>query len=276
MQNQYAEKTIKTTPKKNTKSIVILMIVLIYGLNSSYNSKIYAGYLKVDFPFIALKDTTDANLKRQPSDFLFPRDKCLNLKISKTIANATLAKWTFEGINTTNTGTAALVSLGSNAADTGLQVVGSEFHFVKSNSSSVWSNPTGNGSNQSVSTTHWSVGDYYQFKIKTQNYYDLKISMDQTGSNTGPRDYKIQYSTDGLNFTDAIGAGSSYSIANDTWAKLIYKSQSTKTLDLSSIRQLNNQAFIYIRVVNTSKTSIVGGVVTTFFPPGREVKLSMS
>jgi hypothetical protein len=263
MQNQYTEKTIKTTPEKNTKSIVILFILLIYGLNSSYNSKIYAVFLKVGSPFIALKDTTDANFKRQPSDFLFPRDNYLNIETSRTIANATIAKWTFEGINTSNKGTAALVSFGSNAADTGLQVVGSEFNFVKSNSATVWSNPTGNGSNQSVSSTHWSVGDYYQFKIKTQNYYNLKISIDQMGSNTGPRGFKIQYSTDGLTFTDAIGAGSSYSIVNDTWAKLIYKSQSTKTLDLSSIRQLNNQSFIYIRLVNTSKTSIVGGLVTS-------------
>lgn len=263
MQNQYTEKTIKTTPRKNAKSILILLILLIYGLNSSYNYKIYAGSLKGDAAFIALKDTTSADSKKQPSDFLFARHKCLSIQTSKTLASVTLAKWTFEGINTINTGTTALVSVGSKFADSGVQVVGSEFNFVKSNSASVWSNPLGNGSNQSVSTTQWSVGDYYQFKIKTQNYYDLKISMDQMGSNTGPSDFKIQYSTDSLTFTDAIVAGSSYSIANDTWAKLFYKLQSTKTIDLSSIRLLNNQTFIYIRIVNTSKTSIVGGLVTS-------------
>ncbi len=263
MRNQHIEKTIKTTPEKTPKSFMILFILLIIGLNGSYSSKVYARSFRMGSTLIALMNTASVNFKKQSSDFLLSRSKNLRIKTSKTLASVTLAKWTFEGINTTNTGTAALVSVGSKTADSGVQVVGSEFNFVKSNSASVWSNPLGNGSNQSVSSTYWSVGDYYQFKIKTQNYYDLKISIDQMGSNTGPRNFKIQYSTDGLTFTDAIVAGSSYSIANDTWAKLFYKSQSTKKIDLSTIRQLNNQPFTYIRIVNTSKTSIVGGLVTS-------------
>lgn len=263
MKNQHLEKSIKVTADKSKKSYVTLFILFIIALNGSYSAEVDARSFKTGANLIAFMDTASTKFRKQSADFLFPRRKCLGIQTSKTIASVTLAKWTFEGINTNNTGTTALVSVGSNTADTGVQVAGSEFHFVKSNTASVWSNPIGNGSNQSVSCTHWSVGDYYQFKIKTQNYYDLMISIDQMGSNTGPRDFKIQYSTDGLTFTDAGVTGSSYSIANDTWAKLLYKSQSTKTIDLSSIRQLNNQPFVYIRIVNTAKTSIVGGLVTS-------------
>lgn len=263
MQNQYTEKTTKATPKMNANSFLILLLLLIFGLNGICSSKVYAKSFRREPTLIALMKTAGVNFKKQSSDFLLSRSKNLRIKTSKAIASVTLAKWTFEGINTINTGTTALVSVGSKTADSGVQASGSEFNFLKSNSGTVWSNPLGNGSNQSVSSSHWSVGDYYQFKIKTQNYYDLKIIIDQMGSNTGPRDFKIQYSSDGLTFADAVVAGSSYSIANDTWAKLFYKAQSTKKIDLSSIRQLNNQPFIYIRIVNTSKTSIVGGLVTS-------------
>jgi hypothetical protein len=177
-----------------------------------------------------------------------------------TIQYEVISRWNFEGITTSNTGTDAIVSSGSIVADSGMLTSGSAFSGHHSSSSTVWSNSSGNGSTKSVSSNYWAVGDYYQFLFSTVGYRQILITWDQIGSNTGPKDFKIRYSTDGTTFADA--AAGSYSITNDGWSSS-YNAVSRRTLDLSSITTLNNQATVYIRVVDNSTTSINGGTVGT-------------
>jgi hypothetical protein len=166
-----------------------------------------------------------------------------------------ISKWTFEGIITNNTGSNAVVSVGSAIADLGVQTSGTLFSANHASASAVWSNPAGNGSDRSVSSNNWATGDYYELKLNTSNYHDLSIAFDQTGSNTGPSTFKIQYSLNGTSFTDL---GSSYSITNDSWSNLIYKSVSYKSFDLSAITTLNNMPSVFIRIVNVNTTPISG------------------
>jgi hypothetical protein len=52
---------------------------------------------------------------------------------------------------------------------------------------------------------NWDVGadtKYWMTTITTTGYENLKLSSVQRSSNTGPRDMKVQYSTDGLAWTD--------------------------------------------------------------------------
>jgi hypothetical protein len=65
----------------------------------------------------------------------------------------------------------------------------------------VWSSPVGNGSSHSFSADHWAVGDYWQFQISTIGLAPDFITYDQTRSSTGPAQFKLSYSTDGVNFT---------------------------------------------------------------------------
>src|SRR5262245_42969857 len=50
--------------------------------------------------------------------------------------------------------------------------------------------PVGNGSAHSLSTSNWSVGDFYQFWLSTAGYSSIGVSFDVTSLNVGPgRDY---------------------------------------------------------------------------------------
>ncbi|MEI9863522.1 MAG: hypothetical protein WDN00_03000 [Limisphaerales bacterium] len=58
---------------------------------------------------------------------------------------------------------------------------------------------------KSLSSTAWTVGDYYQFSLSTVGYSGITLSYDQAGSNTGPGRFSLQYSTDGTSFTTVGG-----------------------------------------------------------------------
>lgn len=176
---------------------------------------------------------------------------------------AQIAKWTFEGVTTTNTGNSPIFSVGSAVADAGSQTGGSLCTAFHADALTVWSNPAGNGSGKSISSNHWGIGDYYQFLFNTTGYQDISITWDATGSATGPRDFKVQYSTDGSVFTDATGINSTYQLTGEAWSTIPanYNPASTRTLDLNFVTALNNNATVYIRLVVTSAIAINSGAV---------------
>ncbi|GMV77094.1 MAG: hypothetical protein AMXMBFR79_02300 [Chitinophagaceae bacterium] len=161
-----------------------------------------------------------------------------------------LAQWTFE--------TSVPTSAGPHSPEIGSgQATGNH-----ASGSTTYNNPVGNGSAESFSSDRWASGDYYQFKTSSYGYQNITLSFDQTGSNTGPRDFKIQYSTDGSTFTDL--SGGSYQLTNDSWSSSgDPKSASSRSFDLSSVTALNNQANIYIRLTVSSSTAIDGGSIAT-------------
>ncbi len=164
-----------------------------------------------------------------------------------------IASWNFEGVTTTNTGTTVIISGGSDVADAGAQTGGSSFTAEHTSASTVWSNPGGSGSLKSVSSNNWSIGDYYQFLVNLNDYSDIFLNFNQLGSNTGPANFKVQYSTDGISYSDF--ASNTYTLANSSWHSLEF--------DLSSLTVLNGASTAYFRLVNTSTTSINGLTVGT-------------
>ncbi len=162
-----------------------------------------------------------------------------------------IVKWTFETSIPANSGPHA-AEIGTGSA-TGLHADGA----------AVYTSPVGNGSAHSFSSNRWTIGDYYQFQFNTTGYQDISITWDATGSSTGPRDFKVQYSTDGTVFTDATGINSTYQLTGESWSSTTYNPASTRTLDLSFVTVLNNNATVYIRLAVTSSTSIGGGAVGT-------------
>lgn len=122
-----------------------------------------------------------------------------------------------------------------------------------------WTTPAGNGSANSFSVNTWAVGDYWQFAFATAGQQDLTLAFDQTGSNTGPRDFKLAYSTDGSNFTDF----GSYAVPANSpaWNGSTYQGAYTFTMDLSALSALDNQATVVVRLINDSTTAINGGSV---------------
>jgi hypothetical protein len=170
----------------------------------------------------------------------------------------TIATWTFE----TNPPTTA----GPLSPDVGAGTA----NAVLANLISVTS-PSGNGSEHSWNSRTWTIGDYYEFKVSTLGRSDITFTWDQTRSSSGPggsdpaaESFKVQYSTDGTNFTD--GFNYAVPITGSTGAN--WTSQS-----LSGIPPLDNQADVYFRITailaSTSTTNAqnrVDNVSVTFVP----------
>jgi hypothetical protein len=137
----------------------------------------------------------------------------------------------------------------------------------------VFSNPAGNGSAESFSSDHFAVGDYYQFQTSTTgtpSFSNIGLVFDQVSSNTGPRDFKVQYSTDGSTFLDF--ANNTYTVQpSDTpgWAAgtAVPAGLDTFAFDLSGITALNNAANVYFRL---SVTGVSTAGPATGWAPGVE------
>ena len=180
------------------------------------------------------------------------------------VVNA-IAKWTFETADFSSTASQTpVVSVGSALAEYGGFVAGSEVSGSHASASTVWSTPTGNASANSLSANNWAVGDYFQFKVATENFYNLSVSYDQAGSSTGPKDFKFQYSIDGITFTDF---GTEYSVnasaSPNAWSSSNYYSLFTNSNNLNALTEVNNKPFVYFRIVNTTTAAINLGTTAT-------------
>jgi hypothetical protein len=153
---------------------------------------------------------------------------------------AVLAKWTYEtSVPTTAGPHAAEVGIGSALGTTG----------------GTYSNPAGPGSNESFSATDWNVGEYWQFSTSSTGYQDITVSFDAMGSNTGPKDFKIAYSTDNTTYTDFA----TYALINAAWSSdpsFVNPSTAHFDFDFSAITALDNAPTIYFRLIDNSTTAI--------------------
>jgi hypothetical protein len=118
-----------------------------------------------------------------------------------------------------------------------------------------WSTPSGNGSTDSFSSNTWAVGDYWQFAFATSGYSGVSITFDQTGSATGPRDFAASFSTNGSTFTQ-VGT---YAVLLSTWNPTTPATGFTYSFNLPAAA--DNNGTVFVRLINTSTTSINGGTV---------------
>ena len=171
-------------------------------------------------------------------------------------AGIILAQWTLE----TNT---PADLLNSTTGPTVIAEAGVNLGLLSgshTSASSDWTTPAGNGSANSYSSNEWALGDYYVASTSTVGYDTLTLTFDATSSNTGPRDFKIQGSTDGINFSDT---GFSYSIvanaAPNSWNATTTLPIHTYTTPLPF--SLDNQGSIQLRMVVLTTVSANGGVL---------------
>jgi hypothetical protein len=178
---------------------------------------------------------------------------CIALGSAAAGARAdTIADWTFES--------SAPVSAGPFAADAGSGAA-MGFH----SGASTYSSPAGNGSSHSFSSTNWLAGDYYQFTVSTLGFSNLSLSWDQTSSNTGPKDFELEYSTNG---GASFSGVESYAVlpngtGNPAWNQNTSSAAYSFSQDLSSLAALNNQASILFRVIDIGTDAANGGTVAS-------------
>ena len=165
-------------------------------------------------------------------------------------ANADIiANWTFES--------SIPATAGPFAAE-----VGSGSALGAHAGAATYSSPAGNGSAHSFSSNTWAIGDYYQFSTSTVGYSSIAIQWDQTSSNTGPRDFKLSWSTNGTTFTDIGGTLAVLPNAtvpgfwNSTTGFAAYTFGPT-----AGPASLDNQATVYFRLTMASNVSANGSTV---------------
>ena len=145
-------------------------------------------------------------------------------------------------------------------AEAGAQAGTATMQGVHVSASSDWTTPVGNGSANSYSVTNWAVDDYSEFQVSTTGLVDIGLQFDHISSTTGPRDFNVQYSTNGTTFTDF----SSYAVmpnAIPAWSSVgpvAPAGLDTFVFNLSSISAIENAANVYFRLTNSSTASANG------------------
>jgi hypothetical protein len=186
----------------------------------------------------------------------------LALTLASSASATDLALWPFEVI-LPQTGLAGPYAPDSGAySQTGVSEARGAHPATDPNSG--YGSVTGNGSAHALSSNSWAVGDYYQFKTRTLGYTGVTVDWDQTSSNTGPRDFVLQYSTDGTTFTTF---GSAYVVLangapNTPWTSTPPPNPAFHySVNLNTVTALNNVSAIYVRLTDNSTVSANGGVV---------------
>ncbi|MEN9323469.1 MAG: hypothetical protein RL699_1249 [Bacteroidota bacterium] len=180
----------------------------------------------------------------------------VNVAVSGTVnavQSNTIANWTFE----TNNFAGVATTTGSVSPETG----SGTFTCVHA-TSSTYTVASGNGSAKSESSNTWAVGDYYQFQVATTGYSSINLAWDQVGSSTGPKNFKVQYSTTGTNGSFSDLPSASYSVlANvspNNWTSGTNITTTTFSYSLSNITELNDVSAVYLRLTMLDNTSIAG------------------
>ena len=113
---------------------------------------------------------------------------------------------------------------------------------------------TAGATTQAISSTQWDNGSaskYWVVDFSTEGYHSITLSSKQQSSNTGPRDFKVQYS---LNATDWFDVpSSSVVVANNMTSGILNNIALPSTTD--------NQSMVYLRWIMTSNISVNSGTV---------------
>lgn len=110
---------------------------------------------------------------------------------------------------------------------------------------------TGLSSTNTIRATNWSVDKYWQFGFKADGFENYSISFNPRSSSTAPRDFKIQYSTDTINWYDV--ANSDYQVTTEYTV--------TKSFNLPD--KLSDLDSLSIRMICTSTVAVNGSTVAS-------------
>ncbi len=95
----------------------------------------------------------------------------------------------------------------------------------------------------------WGSGAYIEVRLSTVGYSDIRFSAKLGGTKKGPRDFALQYSTDGVNFTAVAGA--TYSITTNKTMQQAFHNVALPAAAAGA-------KTLYVRMAVTSDTLING------------------
>lgn len=169
-------------------------------------------------------------------------------------ANAQLATWTFETTVPLATDSQAAGPYAAEVVAGGITANASGFH---TSALTDYSNPVGNGSNESFSSNEWGSGDYYQFELNTTNFQSLSFSWMQTRSSTGPTTFDLVYRVGNIGaFSTLVD---NYTVPQVTWSSLSQVDSGSIFAPVAVPAAANNQALVQFRLVAQVAGSAAGG-----------------
>jgi hypothetical protein len=162
-----------------------------------------------------------------------------NLSVYTLGAAENLVGWTFPVSGTTLTADVA------NANNSGKAISISSGSIVSSSGAS--------GTDFSASTNTWTASNkFWEISVNTTGYKNIKVSSQQIASNTGPRDFKIQYK---------VGVGGTYTDVTGGTVLLANNWTSGVVNNLALPEACDNQALVYVRWIPTSTTAVNGTAI---------------
>jgi MYXO-CTERM domain-containing protein len=167
---------------------------------------------------------------------------CLTLSSQAVVLSA----WTFE--TNTPADLANSTTGPSVVAESGIFTTGYTAFGVHASALTDWTTPAGYSSTNGYSSTDWTVGDYYQFSSSSDGYEDITVSFGQVSSNTGPAEFRLEYSTNGTSFTVAGNYLVLANAGNNQWSNGSTIANTSYSFDLSGITALDDQATIVFRL----------------------------
>lgn len=119
---------------------------------------------------------------------------------------------------------------------------------------STWVSGSGGSGTFAPNIISWDNGSnikYWYLSFSTIGYEDLNLSSKQQSSSTGPRDFKVEWSLDGITWSDV--EGSNITVASDFTSGVLYETPLPP--------EINNNEIVYLRWIMTSNISVSGGTV---------------
>lgn len=183
---------------------------------------------------------------------------------SAALASVTISQWNFQnlplGVNNTpapSTGVGSATQLGmANTFNTVQSLANAEvFGGASSNGSTdplqggtpiiarSWRVRGGPGQANGWSSNAPLHSQGAQFNVPTVGFTGISISFDLYVTDRGPRDWQVQYTTDGSAWTN-LGSSGSASVGGDRW-------YNSNAYDLSAVTAVDNNPAFGIRVVST-------------------------
>ncbi len=129
----------------------------------------------------------------------------------------------------------------------------SEISLIGGSTFSAWDQGSGGSGTFAPNSVNWNDGSgvkYWQIVINTEGFENLRLSSRQRSSNTGPRDFKVQYSLDGTIWADVLGANN-ITVANNFTTGVLN--------NVSLPVACENQSTLYLRWIMTSNICVRAG-----------------
>jgi hypothetical protein len=160
------------------------------------------------------------------------------LDVYSYVANSNLASWTFPT-------SGSIVTPDTYSTSNSTQT-------LTTNSGTI--SDAAGATTQAASATGWNSGSgskYWQIQVDATGFYSLKLSSKQKSSNTGPRDFKVQYKLGAAGTWTDVSGGTVPSVLNDNFVSGVVNNL---TLPVAC----DNQSSVYIRWIMTSNTAVDG------------------